>query len=302
MTTVETRGCPSPDALITSGSFPELTVSISSQGTCHRSSALPPLTDDLRGNNGPVPDPSEYTLASRRDKLLIEQLPLVRGIARRIRRSLPNHVPFEDLVQSGVVGLLDAIAKYDSRKQVSFQAYASFRVRGAILDSLRELDWGTRNLRRKARQMEEAHGTLQSQLGRDPSEPELAAQLGIKLSALQLLIGEIAGLKMKSLWSDRNGQEKDLYECTPARPEEMPLQLCLRSETTRLLTRAIAELPQRQRQVVILYYGKELTMKGVGSALGIGESRVSQLHSMAVLALRIWFSERTRAQAESVGG
>jgi RNA polymerase sigma factor for flagellar operon FliA len=231
----------------------------------------------------------------------MEQIPLVRDIARRIRRTLPNHVPFEDLLQSGIVGLLDAVAKYDPDRQVPFQAYASFRVRGAILDSLRELDWGPRDLRRKARHLEKARSTLRSRLGRNPNEQELAAQLGIRLSALQLLVGGIANLKMENLRSDPNGQEKDLCDCTPARLEEMPLPLCLRSETTRVLTRAIAELPLRQRKVMVLYYGKELTMKGVASVLGICESRVSQLHSMAVVALRIWFSERTSRQAHSVG-
>ena len=299
MTTQVTLGRARMDASVTSGLFAELALCISNQGASHRTSAVP-FADNRRAKSGRVPAPPEYACASHGDKLLMEHLPLVRSIASRIRRSLPKHVAFEDLLQSGLVGLLDAIAKYDPRRQVPFQGYATFRVRGAILDSLRELDWGPRGLRSKARQLEEAQSTLRSQLDRDPSELELAAKLGVKLSALQSLIGEIANLKIESLTPSPNGRERDLYACTPAKPEETPLVLCLRSETKRLLTRAVAELPPRQREVLVLYYGKELTMKRVGSALGIGESRVSQLHSMAVVTLRIWFSERTNGQAHSV--
>ncbi len=231
----------------------------------------------------------------------MEQLPLVHTIASRIRHGLPNHVPFEDLLQAGVVGLLNAIAKYDPCRPTRFQVYASFRIRGAILDNLRELDWAPRSLRAKARELEEARSVLRCPLGRDASEPELATHLGITLSRLQLLIGEIARLKIESSRFGADGQEEDLCESTQGSPEEMPLVLCLRSEMTRLLIRAVAELPPLQRKVLVLYYGKQLTMKKVGSALGIGKSRVSQLHSMAVVTLRIWFSERTSRQATSGG-
>jgi RNA polymerase sigma factor FliA len=241
-----------------------------------------------------------------RERLLLEQLPQVRYIARRIHERLPRHVPFEDLVHAGVVGLIDALHKYDRGKHVQFGSYAKFRIRGAILDSLREMDWSPRDLRRKARRLEEANNTLRCRLGRNPSQPELAAELGIDLRGLQMLLGEIDGLEVGSLrvQSRQDGKEEDLCEYLPDDPEETPLLLCLRSEMKELLTRAIEELPEKERQVLALYYYEELTMKEVGAVLGVGESRVSQIHSMAVVRLRARLAELTavRPQAECSAG
>jgi RNA polymerase sigma factor FliA len=244
-----------------------------------------------------------------RERLLTDQLPQVRYIARRIHERLPPHVLLEDLVHAGVVGLIDALQKYDASKHVQFGSYAKFRIRGAILDSLREMDWSPRDLRRKARRIEEAHNTLRSRLGRNPSEPELAAELGIDLRGLQLLLGEISGLEVGSLRveSQRDGQEEDLSEHLPDDSEETPLFLCLRSEMKDLLARAITDLPEKERQVLALYYYEELTMKEVGIILGVGESRVSQIHSMAVIRLRARLSEinkgsRIAASANGAAG
>src|SRR5215813_10540866 len=134
-----------------------------------------------------------------RERLLNEQLPQVRYIARRIHERLPRHVPLEDLVHAGVLGLMDALHKFDRGKHVQFGSYAKFRIRGAILDSLREMDWSPRDLRRKARRLEEAQSKLRAELGRNPSEPELAVELGMDLRGLQLLLGEIDGLEIGSL-------------------------------------------------------------------------------------------------------
>jgi RNA polymerase sigma factor for flagellar operon FliA len=231
-----------------------------------------------------------------RERLLMEQLPQVRYIARRIHERLPRHVPFEDLVHAGVVGLIDALHKFDRGKHVQFGSYAKFRIRGAILDSLREMDWSPRDLRRKARRLEEAHNKLRSELGRNPSEPELATELGMDLRGLQLLLGEINGLEVGSLRviSPQDGREEDLCEYLPDQPEETPLLLCLRSEMKGLLTKAIADLPEKEQQVLALYYFEELTMKEVGTVLGVGESRVSQIHSMALVRLRARMSELTQ--------
>ncbi len=228
-----------------------------------------------------------------RERLLTEQLPQVRYLARRIHERLPRHVPFEDLVHAGVLGLIDALHKFDHNKHVQFGSYAKFRIRGAILDSLREMDWSPRDLRRKSRRLEEAHSKLRGALGRNPSEPELAAELGIDLRDLQQLLGEIDGLEVGSLrvQSPRDGKEEDLGEELPDHAEETPLALCLRAEMRDLLARAIEELPPKERQVLALYYYEELTMKEVGAALGVGESRVSQIHSMAVVRLRARLSE-----------
>ncbi len=233
-----------------------------------------------------------------RERLLLEQLPQVRYIARRIHERLPRHVPLEDLVHAGVVGLIDALHKYDQNKHVQFGSYAKFRIRGAILDSLREMDWSPRDLRRKARRLDEAHRKLRLELGRNPSEPELAVELRMELRELQLLLGEIDGLEVGSLrvTSPSDGKENDLAEYLPDDPKDTPLVLCLNSEMKELLAHAIAELPEKERQVLALYYYEELTMKEVGAVLGVGESRVSQIHSMALVRLRARLGELTESR------
>ena len=223
-----------------------------------------------------------------RDRILLEQLPQVRYLARRIHERLPRHVPLEDLVHAGVIGLIDALNKFDRSKHVQFGSYAKFRIRGAILDSLREMDWGPRELRRKARRVEEAHRKLSLELSRAPTETEVAAELGMALSEFQHLLGELDSLEVGSLRieSPWDGKEEDLCDYLPNAPEDTPFFRCLRSEMKELLARVIAELPEKEQQVLALYYFEELTMKEVGAVLGIGESRVSQIHSLAMLRLR----------------
>jgi RNA polymerase sigma factor for flagellar operon FliA len=230
-----------------------------------------------------------------RERLLMQQLPQVRYIARRIHDHLPRHVLLDDLVHAGVLGLIDALQKFDAEKHVQFGSYAKFRIRGAILDSLREMDWSPRDLRRKGRRLEEAYNKLRSETGRNPNEPELAAELGMDLRELQVLLGEIDGLEVGSLriLSPRDGKEEDLCEYLPNEADETPLILCLRSEMKQILANAIEELPQKEQQVLVLYYYQELTMKQVGAVLGVGESRVSQIHSVAVVRLRARLEQMT---------
>jgi len=222
------------------------------------------------------------------DAVLMEQLPQVRYIARRIHERLPKHVPLEDLVHAGVIGLIDAVHKFDPGKHVQFSAYAKFRIRGAILDSLREMDWSPRALRRKARGIEEAHNRLSTSLGRSPTEPELAQALGMDLHEFQHLLGELSSLEVGSLriTSPLDGKEEDMCEFLPGAPEDTPYFNCLRAEMKELLAKVISELPAKEQQVLSLYYFEELTMKEVGAVLGIGESRVSQIHTVAVIRLR----------------
>lgn len=223
-----------------------------------------------------------------RERVLMEQLPQVRYIARRIHERLPRHVPFEDLVHAGVVGLIDALNKFDVSKHVQFSSYAKFRIRGAILDSLRELDWSPRELRRKGRLVDSTYCELSGKLGRAPNESEIAHQMGIELHELQSLLAELDGLELGSLHieSPRDGKEENLTDYVPSKPEETPFFQCLRSEMRHLLAEAISELPEKEQRVLALYYYEELTMKEVGAALGIGESRVSQIHSLAMVRLR----------------
>jgi RNA polymerase sigma factor FliA len=229
---------------------------------------------------------------SEQERLLLEHLPMVRFLARRIHERLPNHVDVEDLVSSGVVGLMDAFSKFDPAKKVQFRSYAQFRIRGAILDSLRTLDWSPRELRRKGRAVEEAIRVLTGRLGHPPGEGEIAAELDLSLEEYQQLLGDLKGLEVGTLHVERNedsGEEELAY--VPGRPDEDPLFCCLRGELEGRLSDAISHLPERERLVMTLYYYEEMTMREIGLVLGVVESRVSQVHSSAVVHLRAGLKE-----------
>jgi RNA polymerase sigma factor FliA len=226
--------------------------------------------------------------ATERDLLLMEHLPTVRYLARRIHERLPQHVELDDLVSAGVVGLIDAFSKFDHNKKVQFKSYAQFRIRGAILDSLRTLDWSPRELRRKGRAVEDAIRAVTQRAGRAPSEQEIAQEMELSLSEYQLLLGDLKGLEIGSLHMERSedsGDEELAY--IPGAPEDDPLFRCLKGEMKQRLVDAIDELPEKERMVLTLYYYEELTMKEIGLTLGVVESRVSQIHSSAVLRLRV---------------
>ena len=220
--------------------------------------------------------------------MLLEQLPQVRYIARRVHDRLPQHVPFDDLVHAGVIGLIDAIGKFDPSKNVQFKSYAKFRIRGAILDSLRELDWSPRELRKKARRIEEAHRTLRLKHDRSATEQEIADEIEMKLEEYQRLLGELRGLDLGSLQVEagESGNDDEVAVAPPDVPVFDPFAMTLRSEMKGLLAKAIGDLNEKERQVLALYYFEELTMKEVGAALGVGESRVSQIHSAALIRVR----------------
>lgn len=226
-------------------------------------------------------------LTGEQERVLLEHLPMVRFHARRIHEKLPQHVDIEDLVSAGVVGLMDAFAKFDPDKKVQFRSYAQFRIRGAILDSLRTLDWSPRELRRKGRAVEEAIRVVTARTGRVPGEPEVATEMGLTLDDYQQLLGDLKGLEIGTLHIERNedsGEEELAY--LPGRPEDDPLFHCLRGEMEDRLADAIANLPERERLVMTLYYYEEMTMREIGLALGVVESRVSQVHASAVVHLR----------------
>jgi RNA polymerase sigma factor for flagellar operon FliA len=226
-------------------------------------------------------------LSAEQERVLLEHLPIVRFLARRIHERLPQHVDIEDLVSAGVVGLMDAFSKFDPGKKVQFRSYAQFRIRGAILDSLRTLDWSPRELRRKGRAVEEAIRVLTARMGHAPDEAEVAVQMGLELGAYQQLLGDLKGLEIGTLHVERNedsGEEELAY--IPSRPEDDPLFCCLRGELEERLANAIQNLPDRERLVMSLYYYEEMTMHEIGLALGVVESRVSQVHASAVVHLR----------------
>ena len=244
-----------------------------------------------RGKNpiagGYPPGGPAAILSGEQERLLLEHLPIVRFLARRIHERLPQHVEIEDLVSAGVVGLMDAFTKFDPAKKVQFRSYAQFRIRGAILDSLRTLDWSPRELRRKGRAIEEAIRALTARLGRPPGEAEVAAEMALGLEDYQQLLGDLKGLEIGTLHMERNedsGEEELAY--VPGRPDEDPLFRCLRGELEERLSEAIAHLPERERLVMTLYYYEEMTMREIGLVLGVVESRVSQVHASAVIHLR----------------
>jgi RNA polymerase sigma factor for flagellar operon FliA len=229
---------------------------------------------------------------AQREKVLLEHLPQVQYVARRIHGRLPPQVLLEDLVHAGILGLMDALRKYNPDKNVQLKHYAEFRIRGAILDSLRLVDWSPRTLRRQGRRLEQAISQCKAKLGRDPSEPEIAAELQMSLSALQRLVGDLRGLDVGSLQSgtdDAGGGEA--LESRTESEDENPYQQALRAEMRRFLETAMAELSGREREVLSLYHFKELTMKEVGMKMRIGESRVSQIHTAALSRLRMRIPE-----------
>jgi RNA polymerase sigma factor for flagellar operon FliA len=239
---------------------------------------------------------------SERDRLIMEELPQVHYIASRIRERLPQHVALEDLVNAGVLGLIEAISKYDASKSVQFKTFAKFRIHGAIIDSLREMDWGSRLLRRKGREIEDAIGRLEVQFGRQPNEEEIAKELKIELKELHALLSKLDGLflvsQQVSASFDRS-ETRDLIETAPSRCDDS-FDIVLRGETSELLSKAIANLDERSQRVLSLYYREELTMKEIALVLEIAESRVSQLHSSALLKLRLNLKKKLSLREPSV--
>ena len=171
--------------------------------------------------------------------IVLQQMPQLKYIVRRIHEHLPQHVPFEDLVNAGIVGLIDALNKFDSEKNVKFASYAKFRIRGAILDSLREMGWSPRDLRRKSRQIDSVMHKLQTEMGRAVSEPELAKAMGLSPEELHRLLNEIRGLEVTGLHAESNadGQETDLAQNIAGPPDRDPFTLCMAGESREQLTK-----------------------------------------------------------------
>ena len=230
-----------------------------------------------------------------RDEVILRELPQVYYIARRVWERIPQHVPFEDMVHAGVIGLIEAVRSYDARKGVPFKAFAKFRIRGAILDSLREMDWGSRPLRRKGRMIEEAIAKLSASLGRQPQDEEIAAEIGTTLEELYAITTRLDGLNLVgqevTSTSDRS-ETTDLIESAPSQ-EEGPYDLCLRAEVRDQLADAISTLSEKEQTVISLYYKEELTMREIAVVLQLRESRVSQIHSLALPKLRAALKKST---------
>ncbi len=220
-----------------------------------------------------------------REALITSHLSQIKYIAERMAARLPSSVDVDDLISAGVLGLLDAATKYDPTRGVQFKTYAEVRVRGAILDSLRNLDWVPRTLRRRAREVEQTYTKLEAEYGRPASDEEVATALAIPLNEFHSLLGELRWLTITELdREDPNGHSP--AHQLPDDLDFLPSAIHERREIRTQLANAIDQLPERERQVIALYYVEELTMKEIGAVLGITESRVCQLHTKAVLRLR----------------
>jgi RNA polymerase sigma factor for flagellar operon FliA len=217
-----------------------------------------------------------------RDEIVLEHLPLVRAIAVRVHENLPVHVDLDDLVHAGVLGLFDAAAKYNPRKKVVFSSYAKHRIKGAILDSLRQLDWASRDLRRRHKQVEATARDLASVLHRTPTQEEIAEKMGVGEKRWRRIMMELGSIGLVSASTRSSDSEDSVPPDFPAEPASRPDSVCARQELRQHLMLAMDALPARYRQVVELYYSAELTMREIGERMGINESRVSQIHKSAL--------------------
>ena len=244
--------------------------------------------------------PSEATSAPMgdRDALIIKHLPLVKAIANRIRDNLPVQVELDDLVHAGILGLFDAVDKYNPEKKVVFHLYAKHRIRGAILDSLRQLDWASRDLRKRFKSIEALAQKLAQSLGRAPTDAEVAARMGISEAQYQKLKSELynAGLTAGQPHRVERPDHSSFAEATET-AEQRPDQIAAHVQLREILNEAIGTLPPRYQRVIQLYYDRDQTMKQIGADLGVNESRVSQIHKTALekmgTALRTFGYEST---------
>jgi len=246
--------------------------------------------------------------AEDRNDLVMQELSQVYYIASRIRERLPQHVELEDLVNAGVIGLLEASRTFDSSKNAQFKTFAKFRIRGAILDSLRDADWGSRYLRKRGREIAEAITQLEGRLGRHPNDTEIAQEMDLDIDRLRKIMQQIDGLHLAgqqvAVSNDRS-ESLDVIESAPNLDDPDPFDLCLQGEMKAHLAEAISRLSEREQLIISLYYREELTMKEIAEVVGVALSRVSQIRQATMNKLRISLAhiqERPPAPSLSVGG
>lgn len=227
--------------------------------------------------------------AAGEDVRVLQELPQVYYIAARIRERLPQHVEMEDLVSAGVIGLIEANRSFDDTKNAQFRTFAKFRIRGAILDSLREIDWGSRSLRRRAREIADATARLEARLGRHPAEAEIAQEMEIDVDHLRRITAQLDVLHITGQQvavSNNESETMDVIESAPNLDDPDPFDLCLEGEMKEHLAEAIAKLSEREQLILSLYYREELTMKEIARVVGVALSRVSQIRQAAMVKLR----------------
>jgi RNA polymerase sigma factor for flagellar operon FliA len=233
-----------------------------------------------------------------REQLILHYSPLVKYVAGRVSVGLPPNVEQADFVSSGVFGLIDAIEKFDPDRSIKFETYAITRIRGAMIDELRALDWIPRSVRQKARAIERAYATLEASLRRTPTEAEVADEMGVTLDELhgvfsQLSLANVVALEELLHAGSEGGDRLSLMDTLEDTAADNPVEVAEDRELRRLLARAVNTLPEREKTVVTLYYYEGLTLAEIGEVLGVTESRVSQIHTKSVLQLRAKLADVT---------
>ncbi len=242
-------------------------------------------------------------MSEDKQRLLIEMLPQVKRIAFKVRQHLPTHVELDDLIANGIMGLVDAVAKFDTAKQVKLESYARYRIRGTILDGLRSADPASRDLRRKNKKIQKAYRELEGKLGRPVLDEEIAAAMGMGLDQWHTALGEImtvgsnVGARITSAGPTAKRPSVDPALLTG--DDVDPFDLCYRQEQKDMLGRALSHLRERERELINLYYHQDMTMKQIATQMHIDESRVSQLHAAALARLRIAMKSLLRPHAAS---
>ncbi|HVP48458.1 MAG TPA: FliA/WhiG family RNA polymerase sigma factor [Bryobacteraceae bacterium] len=240
---------------------------------------------------------AEEGTSADRERLILEHLPQVRLIARRIHERLPESVSLDDLISNGVVGLIAAVDKFDPSQNVQLKTYAEHKIRGAILDGLREMDWAPKNKRRQAKQIEAAIATLEQRLGRAPAEEEIAGELKLGVEEYRQWLYEVRALNIGSFEFASEDQEGDLLDYIPDTDDNLPSKTLERAELERLLAQAIDQMPKMERTVLSLYYHEEATLREIAEIMQMHLSRIAQLKSQGILRLRTymerhWSSKR----------
>jgi len=231
--------------------------------------------------------------AEERERLILEHLPQVRLIARRIHERLPDSVNLDDLISTGTLGLIAAIDRFDPKHNVKLKTYAEYKIRGAILDSLRGLDWAPRQQRKRSKQIEAAIAAAEQKLHRMPAEEEIAAELNVSIDEYHDWLVDIRGVNLGSLeHASSDDSSRDLLKFVSDSDENWPSLIVERLELQRLLAEAIDKMPQTERIVLSLYYHEELTLREIAKIVKLHESRISQLKSQAILRLRSYMQKR----------
>jgi RNA polymerase sigma factor for flagellar operon FliA len=271
------------------------TLTIDNHGSIVRSAGYPasPAAPILPKAGTRLPRPSPAFTAER-ENLILAHLPQVRLIARRIHERLPGSVNLDDLVSIGAIGLIAAIDRFDPTLNVKLKTYAEYKIRGAILDSLRGLDWAPRQQRKRSKQIDAAIAVVEQRLHRSPSEDEIAAHLGVTIEVYHGWLVELQGLNVGSLETaapDDDGS-RDLLNFISDDKESWPSSMMERSELQKLLGEAIAKMPDMEKTVLSMYYYEELTLREISKVVRLHESRISQLKSQAILRLRAYMEKR----------